>query len=68
VTCNTPSRARTKFLTIFEVVAIVRVSKPIVYRLVHADSIRTIPVDGSFRIPEHGLTPSPIVRGRKGDT
>jgi excisionase family DNA binding protein len=57
VTANTPSPANTRFLTIFEVAAIMRVSKRTVYRLVHAGDLDAVKVGGSFRIPDHAVTP-----------
>jgi len=49
------SPAGTKFLTIFEVAAIMRVSKRTVYRLVHDGQLEAAKVRGSFRIPEDAV-------------
>ncbi len=57
VTGNAPYRADTRFLTIFEVAVILRVSKRTVYRLVHDGDLEAIRVDGSFRIPERAIRP-----------
>jgi len=57
VTGNTPSPAGTRFLTIFEVAAVMRVSKRTVYRLVHAGDLEAVKVGGSFRIPDHAVRP-----------
>ena len=53
MTGNAPSLTSTRLLTVFEVAAIMRVSKQTVYRLVHAGELEAIRVGGSFRIPEH---------------
>jgi excisionase family DNA binding protein len=58
VTGNAPSPADTRFLTIFEAAAIMRVSKRTVYRLVHAGDLEAVKVGGSFRIPDHAVRPS----------
>ena len=50
------SPAGTTFLTIFEVAAIMRVSKRTVYRLVHDGHLEAAKVRGSFRIPEDAVT------------
>lgn len=47
--------AGTRFLTIFEVAAIMRVSKRTVYRLVHDGHLEAAKVRGSFRIPEEAV-------------
>jgi excisionase family DNA binding protein len=47
--------AGTRFLTIFEVAAIMRVSKRTVYRLVHDGHLEAAKVRGSFRIPEDAV-------------
>jgi excisionase family DNA binding protein len=57
MTGNTPSPASARFLTIFEVAAIMRVSKRTVYRLVHAGDLEAVKVGGSFRIPDHAVRP-----------
>jgi excisionase family DNA binding protein len=49
------SPAGTTFLTIFEVAAIMRVSKRTVYRLVHDGHLEAAKVRGSFRIPEDAV-------------
>ena len=57
------SPAGTTFLTIFEVAAIMRVSKRTVYRLVHDGHLEAAKVRGSFRIPDHAVTqPRGILR------
>jgi excisionase family DNA binding protein len=68
VTGNTPSSARTRFLTVFEVATIMRVSKRTIYRLVHAGDLEAIKVGGSFRIPEHAVKPRglPFRQARHG--
>lgn len=53
MTGNTSSLTSTRFLTVFEVAAIMRVSKQTVYRLVHSGDLEAIRVGGTFRIPEH---------------
>lgn len=50
------SPAGTTFLTIFEVAAIMRVSKRTVYRLVYDGHLEAAKVRGSFRIPEDAVT------------
>jgi excisionase family DNA binding protein len=57
VTGSTTSLTSTRFLTVFEVAAILRVSKQTVYRLLHAGDLEAIRVGGSFRIPEHAVKP-----------
>ena len=57
MTGNTPSPACNRFLTVFEVAAIMRVSKRTVYRLVHDGDLEAIKVSGSYRIPEHEVKP-----------
>jgi len=57
VTYNTPSLTSTRFLTVFEVAAIMRVSKQTVYRLVQSGDMEAIRVGGSYRIPEHVVRP-----------
>ena len=57
VTGNTPSLTSTRFLTVFEVAAIMRVSKQTVYRLVQSGDMEAIRVGGSYRIPEHVVRP-----------
>jgi excisionase family DNA binding protein len=49
------SPAGTGFLTVFEVAAIMRVSKRTVYRLVHDGHLEAAKVRGSFRIPDHAV-------------
>ena len=49
------SPAGTRFLTIFEVAAIMRVSKRTVYRMVHDGHLEAAKVRGSFRIPEDAV-------------
>jgi excisionase family DNA binding protein len=55
MTGTRPSPAGTRFLTIFEVAAIMRVSKQTVYRLVHNGQLEATKVRGSFRIPAHAV-------------
>jgi excisionase family DNA binding protein len=56
---TSPSSASTRFLTVFEVAAMMRVSKRTVYRLVHDGHLEAAKVRGSFRIPGHALAGSP---------
>lgn len=44
--------SETKFLTVAEVAAYMRVSKMTVYRLVHSDALRAVRVGRSFRVAE----------------
>ncbi|HEY0932709.1 MAG TPA: helix-turn-helix domain-containing protein [Trebonia sp.] len=44
-----------KFLTIYEVAAIVRLSKMSVYRLVHSGQLDAVRVGRSFRVPEQAV-------------
>jgi excisionase family DNA binding protein len=55
MTGNSP-QAGTRFLTIFEAAAIMRVSKQTVYRLVHEGQLEATKVNGSYRIPDHAVT------------
>ena len=48
--------ADTRFLTIFEVATIMRVSKRTVYDLVHAGDLEAIKIGGSYRIPDQAVT------------
>ena len=57
MTSNAPSLTNTRFLTVFEVAAIMRVSKQTVYRLVQSGDMEAIRVGGSYRIPEHVIRP-----------
>ena len=57
MTSNAPSLTNTRFLTVFEVAAIMRVSKQTVYRLVQSGDMEAIRVGGSYRIPEHVVRP-----------
>ena len=59
MTSTPPPSASTRFLTVFEVAAMMRVSKRTVYRLVHDGHLEAAKVRGSFRIPGHALTGSP---------
>jgi excisionase family DNA binding protein len=59
VTGYVPFPPSTRFLTVHEVAAILRVSKQTVYRLVHTGGMEAVRVGGSFRIPEHVLKPQP---------
>jgi excisionase family DNA binding protein len=45
-----------KFLNVYEVSLIMRVSKMTVYRLVHAGELEAIRVGRSFRVPEEAVT------------
>jgi excisionase family DNA binding protein len=45
-----------RFLTVFEVATVMRVSKPTVYRLVHSGELEAIRVGRSFRVPEQSVT------------
>jgi excisionase family DNA binding protein len=56
----------TRFLTVFEVAVILRVSKTTVYHLVHAGDLEAIKVNRSFRIPEHAVLPAGSSRGTQG--
>jgi excisionase family DNA binding protein len=47
----------TRFLTVFEVAVILRVSKATVYHLVHAGDLEAIRVGRAFRIPVRALLP-----------
>jgi excisionase family DNA binding protein len=49
----------TRFLTVFEVALILRVSKATVYQLVHAGDLEAIRVGRTFRIPVQAITPQP---------
>lgn len=60
MTSNTFSLKDTRFLTVFEVAVIMRVSKRTVYRLVHAGDLEAIRVNGSYRIPEHAVRPKSV--------
>jgi excisionase family DNA binding protein len=53
----------TRFLTVFEVAVILRVSKTTVYQLVHAGDLEAIKVNRSFRIPKHAVLPAASSRG-----
>jgi excisionase family DNA binding protein len=57
VTGDTPSLTSTRFLTVFEVAAIMRLSKQTVYRLVQAGDLQATRVGRSYRIPEHAVRP-----------
>ena len=48
-------QARTQFLTVAEVAALMRVSKMTVYRLVHSGELEAIRVGRSFRVPEQAV-------------
>ena len=60
MTSNTFSLKDARFLTVFEVAVIMRVSKRTVYRLVHAGDLEAIRVNGSYRIPEHAVRPKSV--------
>ena len=65
MTGNTSPLTSTRFLTVFEVAAIMRLSKQTVYRLVHAGDLEAIRVGGSYRIPEHAVNPQAFPATRK---
>jgi excisionase family DNA binding protein len=44
-----------KFLTVYEVAVVMRLSKMSVYRLVHSGELEAIRVGRSFRIPEQAV-------------
>jgi excisionase family DNA binding protein len=44
-----------KFLTVYEVAAIMRLSKMSVYRLVHSGELESARVGRSFRVPEQAV-------------
>jgi excisionase family DNA binding protein len=46
-----------RFLTVFEAAAILRVSKQTVYRLVHAGDLEAVRVGRWLRIPAHVVEP-----------
>ena len=64
MTSNSPYSAGTRFLTIFEVAAIMRVSKQTVYRLVRAGELEAIKVSGSYRIPHQAVSPRALSPSR----
>jgi excisionase family DNA binding protein len=47
--------ARTQFLTVAEVAALMRVSKMTVYRLVHSGELPAVRVGRSFRVSEQAV-------------
>ena len=49
---HSESRSESKFLTVAEVAAMMRVSKMTVYRLVHSGELPAVRVGRSFRVPE----------------
>ncbi|MEE3063700.1 DNA-binding protein [Mycobacterium triplex] len=49
-TASADSQARTQFLTVAEVAALMRVSKMTVYRLVHNGELPAVRVGRSFRV------------------
>jgi excisionase family DNA binding protein len=58
VTGGAPSSlASTRFLTIFEVAAILRISRQTIYRLVHSGELEAIKIGGAYRIPDRALQP-----------
>jgi excisionase family DNA binding protein len=65
VTGNTPSLISTKFLTVFEVASIMRLSKATVYRLVQAGDLEALRVGRAYRIPEHAVQPQAFSLLRK---
>ena len=64
----TPERqlAEVRFLTVAEVASIMRVSKMIIYRLVHAGDLPAVRVGRSFRVPEDAV--DRYLRGSYVDT
>jgi excisionase family DNA binding protein len=56
MTATSSSPGGTRFLTVFEVAAIMRVSKQTVYRLVRDGHLEAAKVRGAFRIPDHAIT------------
>jgi excisionase family DNA binding protein len=57
------SPAGNRFLTIFEVASIMRVSKRTVYRLVRDGHLEAAKIRGSFRIAEDAVTqPQDVLR------
>jgi excisionase family DNA binding protein len=44
------------FLTVYEVAAIVRLSKVSVYRLLHSGELESVRVGRSFRVPQQAVT------------
>ena len=68
MTSNAPSLTNTRFLTVFEVAAIMRVSKQTVYRLVRAGDLEAIRVGRSFRIPTHAVKPRGSTVPQQGRT
>jgi excisionase family DNA binding protein len=44
-----------KFLTVYEVAVILRLSKMSVYRLVHSGELEAVRVGRSFRVPEQAI-------------
>lgn len=44
-----------KFLTVYEVAVIVRLSKMSVYRLLHSGELEAVRVGRSFRVPEQAV-------------
>ncbi|HLH84977.1 MAG TPA: helix-turn-helix domain-containing protein [Trebonia sp.] len=65
MTGNAPSLTSTRLLTVFEVAAIMRLSKATVYRLVHAGDLEAIRVGRAFRIPEHAVRPQAFSPARE---
>ena len=51
MTGTSPSTASTRFLTVFEVAAIMRVSKRTVYRMVHGGHLEAAKVRGLSAFP-----------------
>ena len=52
---NSGDISDSKFLTVAEVAAMMRVSKMTVYRLVHAGTLPAVRVGRSFRVPEQAV-------------
>jgi excisionase family DNA binding protein len=55
-----------RFLTVFEAAAILRVSKQTVYRLVRAGDLEAVRVGGRLRIPAHVVEPRASASPRQG--
>jgi excisionase family DNA binding protein len=56
VLMTTPSTlSDVKFLTVYEVAVILRLSKMSVYRLVHSGELEAVRVGRSFRVPEQAI-------------
>jgi excisionase family DNA binding protein len=65
VTGTVPPQPSSRFLTVFEAAAILRVSKQTVYRLVRAGDLEAVRVGRWLRIPAHVVNPRASVVGGK---